>query len=352
MSEKSQNNLLWILLGLFSFAIIAFGVHQLWFVPQGAVTIPASENDSTIEVEKKTVEQADGSMKETQIFETDGVRHSVPLSEIRSGGPPRDGIPSIDDPKFISIAEAENDLSDEERGIAIDINGEQRFYPFQILVWHEIVNDTVGGERILVTYCPLCLSAFVFDPVVDGERVEFGTSGKLWNSNLIMYDRKTESYWSQILGEAIVGSETGEFLTLLPSDLVLFGNWKNEFPEGDVLSRDTGAIRFYGNDPYGEGFQSPFPVNFEDDRLPRQEFVMGVVINGESKAYVPSAVKKVGTLEDEVGGEKIEVQYVESLDVVRFFRVNENGARERFNPFSSFWYSWVAAHPDTDLYSE
>lgn len=150
-----------------------------------------------------------------------------------------------------------------------------KFYPYQILVWHEVVNDAVEGERILVTYCPLCLTGFVFDPLVKGERVEFGTSGKLWKSNLVMYDRKTESLWSQILGEAIIGEMVGSKLNLLESDLVRFGEWKERFPGGEVLSRDTGATRFYGSNPYGDYFA---PVDFalqlvktRDDRLPHTE---------------------------------------------------------------------------------
>jgi len=149
-----------------------------------------------------------------EIMVTNDVKHSVDLDEILGGGPPKDGIPSIDDPKFISIAKADF-INDEEPGIAVSISGIDRFYPFQILVWHEIVNDTFDGQRVLVTYCPLCLSGIVFDPLVSGERVEFGTSGKLWQSNLVMYDRKTDSYWSQVLGDAIVGEMTGTSLKVL-----------------------------------------------------------------------------------------------------------------------------------------
>jgi len=192
-----------------------------------------------------------------EISETDGVKHSVPLDEIRGGGPPKDGIPSIDDPKFVAVSEADF-INDQEPGIAVSLNGIDRFYPFQILVWHEMVNDTFPstgsgqvGQRVLVTYCPLCLSGIVFDPEVKGERVEFGTSGKLWQSNLVMYDRKTDSLWSQILGEAIVGEMTGTELKVLPSDQIRFGDWRKLHPAGEVLSRDTGATRFYGSEDTG-----------------------------------------------------------------------------------------------------
>lgn len=289
---------------------------------------------------------------EKEIMITDGVKHSVPLGEILGGGPPKDGIPSIDRPKFVSIAEAGNFLKDSEPGIALSFENTNRFYPFQILVWHEIVNDTINAKRVLVTYCPLCLSGIVFDPVVGGERVEFGTSGKLWNSNLVMYDRKTDSLWSQILGEAIVGEKTGTRLAVLSSDQIKFGEWKKLHPNGEVLSRDTGATRFYGQDPYGDYYTTPgtfFPVNKKDDRLSEKEFVLGVVVNEKAKAYYPPAVKKAGKIEDKFEGKTIVAEYEKDIDAVRIFEKRSDGTLERINPFGTFWFSWVAAHPDTEL---
>lgn len=304
---------------------------------------------------------------EKRIMITDGVKHSVPLSEIIGGGPPKDGIPSIDNPKYVSIADASKFLSESEPGLALDINGTARFYPFQILVWHEIVNDTIpacaeasagkNGQRVLVTYCPLCLSGIVFDPAVAGERVEFGTSGKLWNSNLVMYDRKTNSLWSQILGEAIVGEMTGTKLTVLPSDMVRFGDFKKSHPNGGVLSRHTGATRFYGQDPYGDYYTKPgiyFPVGKKDDRLGEKEFILGIVVNGKAKAYWPKAVKnriKAGlkSLQDSFQGKTFLIEHEAELDVVRIFEWKSDGELERINPFGAFWFSWVAAHPDTEL---
>lgn len=289
---------------------------------------------------------------EKEIMITNGVKHSVPLDEILGGGPPKDGIPSIDVPKFVSVAEANKFLKDIEPGIALIIDGVSRFYPFQILVWHEIVNDTINGQRVLVTYCPLCLSGIVFDPVVKGEGVEFGTSGKLWNSNLVMYDRKTESLWSQILGEAIVGEMTGSQLKVLPSDMVRFNEFKKQYPQGTVLSRDTGATRFYGQDPYGDYYTTPgtyFPIGKKDDRLGDKDFILGIVINGKAKAYWSEAVKKVGEITDVFEGKTIVVRYEKEIDAVRLFEKKADGTVERINPFSSFWFSWVAAHPETEL---
>ncbi|MBI3955698.1 DUF3179 domain-containing protein [Candidatus Gottesmanbacteria bacterium] len=286
------------------------------------------------------------------VMVTNGTKHSVPLDEIIGGGPPKDGVPPIDNPKFVAIAQADSFLSGSDPGIALDINGGQRFYPFQILVWHEIVNDTVNGKRVLVTYCPLCLSGIVFDPLVNGQRVEFGTSGKLWNSNLVMYDRKTDSLWSQILGEAITGEMTGARLAVLPSDMMGYENFKKTYPAGLVLSKETGAARFYGQDPYGDYYTSPgtyFPVGKKDDRLGEKDFVLGIIVNNKAKAYWPEAVKKAGKIEDRFEGKTIIARYEKDIDAVRLFEKKADGTVERINPFGAFWFSWVAAHPDTEL---
>lgn len=309
-------------------------------IPQKYPQIDTTQNGGSGVIEKK-------------IMITDGVKHSVPLNEIIGGGPAKDGIPSIDSPKFVSVSEAGAFLKDEEPGIGLAIDGVKRFYPFQILVWHEIVNDTINGRRVLVTYCPLCLSGIVFDPLVKGERVEFGTSGKLWNSNLVMYDRKTDSLWSQILGEAIVGEMTGTRLNVLPSDMMRFGDFGRLYPDGQVLSRDTGAVRFYGRDPYGDYYTTPgtyFPVNKRDDRLNEKDLILGIVVNGKAKAYWPEAVKRAGEIEDQFEGKKIIARYEATIDAVRLFERKPDGSQERINPFPNFWFSWVAAHPDTELY--
>ncbi len=266
----------------------------------------------------------------------------------------KDGIPSIDSPKFISPSEASAWLQDDEPGIAFSRGNTHRFYPYQILVWHEIVNDTVDGQRVLVSYCPLCLTGYVFDPLVKGERVEFGTSGKLWKSNLVMYDRKTDSLWSQILGEAIVGEMTGTKLALISSDQVQFGQWRRAHPDGQVLSRETGATRFYGLSPYGDYFTS---VGFarslaggRDARLPPDAFVFGIVANGKAKAYPIDAIKQKGEVIDEFDGQTFVLRHDKDLDVVRVFKRLPQGGEERINPFSAFWFAWSATHPNTEFY--
>ena len=305
---------------------------------------PLTQEEATIAIK----------MSDKEVLITDGVRHTVPLDQIVGGGPAKDGIPSIDNPAFISVKEAEDFLSDTEPGLAYSDGTTHRFYPFQILVWHEIVNDHVNDKKVLITYCPLCLTASVFDPIVNGERVEFGTSGKLWQSNLVMYDRKTDTYWSQVLGEAIKGDLAGTKLPLLTSDQMLFGNWKKQFPNGEVLSKDTGTIRFYGSSPYGSYFDvqnfSLSLVSNTDKRLSNETFVFGIEIDGKAKAYSTSAVKQVGEITDMFNGTTFVLKYDEELDVVRMSKQLPDGSLERVNPISGFWFSWVAAHPDTEVY--
>lgn len=198
----------------------------------------------------------------------------------------------------------------------------------------------IQGPERLVSYCPLCLSGIVFNPVVQGERVEFGTSGKLWNSNLVVYDRKTDSLWSQILGEAIVGEMTGIKLAVLPSDQVRFGDWKKLHPQGQVLSRNTGATRFYVSDPYDDYYtdnsEIAFPVKTSDDRLENKDFVLGIVINDKAKAYYPPATKAKGEITDTFAGKTIVARYAQDIDAVRLLEKKSDGTLERINPFSSF----------------
>jgi hypothetical protein len=278
----------------------------------------------------------------------------VPLEEIIGGGPAKDGIPSIDHPKFVAPLDASKWIKDDEPGIAVSLDGVNRFYPYQILVWHEIVNDTVGGKRILVSYCPLCMTGYVFDPRVDGELVEFGTSRKLWNSNLVMYDRKTDSLWSQLLGEAIGGEMTGTKLALIPSDQMEYGNWKKAYPNGEVLSRDTGATRFYGRNPYGSYFSvqdfSLAMVKVKDERISNDAHILGLEVNDKAKAYPVDLVKQRGVVEDVFEDTTFMLSYDKALDVVRIYKKFPDGRTERVNPFSSFWFAWAVTHPGTELY--
>jgi hypothetical protein len=247
----------------------------------------------------------------TRSWNTNWNRHTIRYDEILSGGVPRDGIPSIDDPQFVDQGEAADWLADNEPVIAVEIDGDARAYPLQILTWHEIVNDTVAGVPVAVTFCPLCNSAITFDRRLNGETVEFGTSGLLRNSDLVMYDRTTESLWQQLTGEAIVGDLAGARLTFLPSSIVGFADFSAAYPEGLVLSRDTGYRRSYGTNPY-PGYDtigdSPFLfTGEEDDRLPAMERVVTVDLGKAGVAYPLSLLSELGVVNDTQAGRDLVV---------------------------------------------
>ncbi|MBI2063287.1 MAG: DUF3179 domain-containing protein [Candidatus Yanofskybacteria bacterium] len=214
------------------------------------------------------------------------------------------------------------------------------------------MNDTVGNQPVLVTYCPLCLTGIVFERKLDGTTVEFGTSGKLWKSNLVMYNRtgdpQKESLWSQVLGEAIVGEFTGTKLKVIPSDVVRYSDWKKLHPGTTVLSKDTGTIRSYGYDPYGDYYTSndvSFGASFSDTRLHPKEFVLGIQIDGKYKAYHSEALK-AGETKDTFSGKQILIQKKTEGEVRMFI-----GANKKPLPYiGGFWFSWLAVHPETELY--
>jgi hypothetical protein len=236
---------------------------------------------------------------------TDFCKHSVPYDEIFSGGPPPDGIPPIDRPRFERSADAAQWLSDQSPLIALEIEGDARAYPLAILIWHEIVNDSVGGVPVAITFCPLCNSSIAFDRRVDGQTLRLGVSGNLRKSDLIMWDEQTQSWWQQITGEAIVGTLTGTRLSLISAQVVSFEAFKAAFPEGKVLSRETGHERSYGRNPYTSYDSNPRPFLFEgeiDPRLPPTEHVLSGIVGGEAIAYPFSLLARQRAINDVVGG--------------------------------------------------
>ena len=260
---------------------------------------------------------------DTGIWETNFSKHSVPYSEIFSGGVPRDGIPPIDDPRFVSVEEANEWLEDKEPVIALEIDGEAKAYPLQILTWHEIANDTLAGVPVSVTFCPLCNSAIVFDRRLDGEVYDFGVSGNLRNSDLIMWDRQTQSWWQQLTGDAIVGQLTGAQLDILPATLTAWQDFMVTYPDAQVLSRDTGHRRSYGANPYAgydEVGRSPFLFfGQEDDRLLPMERVAAVTVGGESAAFPFASLESEGVAHHSLGGQ----------DLVVFFKPGARSALDQ-----------------------
>ena len=220
---------------------------------------------------------------------TDFSKHSVALDEIYSGGPPRDGIKSIDHPEFISNQEAGEILDLREPVVVVSMGSETKAYPLRILLYHEIVNDEINGTPLFVTHCPLCNTAIVFEREVDGVILEFGTTGRVRDSNLVMYDRQTESWWQQFTGDAIVGELSGTQLEFVDSQIVSFKQFKESYPKGLVLSQDTGFRRFYGKTPYpGYDNLSGIPFLFKreiDFRLPPLERVLALLGNAQSNIY-------------------------------------------------------------------
>lgn len=248
-------------------------------------------------------------------FTTDFSKHSLPYSEILSGGPPKDGIPAIDEPKFISVNEADEWLSDREPVVFVQVGDDARAYPIQILIWHEIVNDTVGDEPLVVSFCPLCNTAIAFKRTFNGQVLDFGTTGRLRHSNLIMYDRQTETWWQQATGEAIAGEFTGAQLEFYPASMISWQDFKSLYPGGKVLSQETGYSRNYGSNPYfgyDDISQTPFLFSgTTSDQLPPMARVLTVELNGEAVAYPYDVLRERKVINDTVGGEDIVVFWAE-----------------------------------------
>ncbi len=271
----------------------------------------------------------------------------VPLSEIVSGGPPKDGIPSIDHPQFVS-AEQATFLSDNTLGLYVDVNGDKRFYPTNILTWHEIVNDVVGGKPLAITFCPLCGSGLVFERTVNNRLLEFGTSGMLYQSNLVMYDRQTDSLWSQILGKAIVGPLAGTELTLYPADTLLFSSIKT-IPDLKVLSTETGYVRDYQHNPYYDYEQSDeiiFPVNNKDARLPAKTHVWTISVDGVMKSYVIDKLIEEKHVQDTVNDHQLDI----SVDQKNAITILDKTTGKNIIGFRALWFSVVAHNPEIELW--
>jgi hypothetical protein len=235
---------------------------------------------------------------------------AVSLLDLRAGGPPPDGIPPIDRPLFRRAVDVDG-LADVEPVLAFEIDGDVRAYPVRIMIWHEIVNDTVAGVPVAITYCPLCNSAVAYDRRVGERVVSFGTSGLLWNSALVMYDRQTESLWSHFTGEAIVGRLTGASLATLPVATIGWAAWRDAHPDGLVLDADTGFDRDYGRNPY-PGYDDisarPFLYDGEvDGRYAAMTRVVGIELDGEAAAVPLAVLRDLGVVEFELAAAPVTV---------------------------------------------
>jgi hypothetical protein len=296
-------------------------------------------------------------------WKTDFERRAVALSEFERGGPGRDGIPAIDEPKFASVDEVDF-LERQEPVIEVVVARDARAYPIQILVWHEIVNDTVGGIPVAVTFCPLCNTAIAFDRRVDGRTLDFGTTGNLRSSDLVMYDRQTESWWQQFGGRALVGELTGERLEQVPARIVAWSEFAQAHPDGKVLSRDTGHSRRYGENPYSgyDDVDSPpfFPTkNADDKRLPPKERVVFIERGVDAVAVPFSTLQRRKRIRVEVGGRSLVVRWrtgvASSLDAGNVADGRDVGAAEvregeRLVAFDEpFWFAVAAFRPNVRI---
>ncbi len=341
------------------------------------MTLPNNVNRSASVIDNIT---------DSETYTTDGIKHTIPLDQIRSGGPPKDGIPSIDEPIFSTT---DGLIADSDIVIGIATETEVKAYPLFILVWHEIVNDVIDDIPVAVTYCPLCYTSQVFIRSIDDKTVEFGTSGKLYNSNLLMYDRLTNSYWSQATGTAVKGDLAGQSLSIIPFDLMRWKDWKNMYPETLVLTTDTGHVRAYGTDPYGNYYTEPniiFPVTHQDDTLHPKEIIAGLHLDATYKAYRQHDIETESLINDSVGDvpvlllslfeENYRVFDRRISDMTLDFEIIdgtiidtqtgstwnyegvavsgslEGESLERLASSPGFWFEWVAFHPETLLYGD
>jgi hypothetical protein len=330
-------------------------------------------------------------------------------AEVLSGGPPPDGIPSIDDPQFLDVADSLDILPANEPVVALEIDGDARAYPVRALVWHEIVNDTVAGVPVAVTYCPLCNSAATYERRIDGAETTFGTSGRLFASALVMYDRATETLWTHYDGRAVIGVLTGAELREYPSPLLAWEDFRSAYPTGKVLDwTRTGYDRDYGRNPYA-GYDDPSKTPFAfrgsiDDRALAMQRIVGVNVEGEAAAYALEFISEgEGKATNvELGGKPLVILWksgqssaLESIDVrggrdvgsVGVFEARVDGTTltfrhdgesfidaetgstwsiigeavsgplegtelDRIRQFDTFWFAWSTYQPDTVLITE
>ena len=324
--------------------------------------------------------------------EVSSTEWSIPSDEVFDGGPGKDGIPSVDDPKF-ALTTATDYLGDNDLVLGIQIGNEIKAYTHPVLDWHEIVNDEIGGVPVAITYCPLTGTGIGWDRTIDGEVTEFGVSGLLYNSNLIPYDRKTDSNWSQMANECVNGNLLN---TPIQTHLMVettWKTWKEMFPNSQVLTTDTGINRNYGTYPYGSYRTSGslnFPISITDDRLHVKERVLGVLINGNAKAYQFEKFEgeDIGVIEDSFEGKNLVIVGSEEKNFMVAFDRDFNGSMRTFTALQNelpivmqdelgnkydffgkviegpnvgevlesptnyigYWFSWGTFYQDTEIY--
>jgi len=267
-----------------------------------------------------------------------------------------DDIPAIFASDDLFIGAESNEWGDDEKIIGVEINGDARAYPIRLLSLHEIVNDVVGEKPVAVTWCPLCYSALVFERVVDGTELTFGVSGYLYRNNLVMYDHQSNGLWSQLLAQGIKGAHRGEYLTVLPSVLTTWGEWKEVYPDARILSaekmgQDTQNIidpyaGYYLSGSTGMGGSATI-----DKRLPAKSLVIGIQVGKETRAYPLEIVEATGKIADGIGETSLLLIYDEDIGSVLVYRYDAIGNPIRIISPLVFWFAWSDIHPETSLYA-
>lgn len=313
----------------------------------------------------------------------------IPSDEVRDGGPGKDGIPSVDNPRFISVSDV-NFMSDNDLIVGVFYNGVIKGYPHPILDWHEIVNDEIDDRKVALTYCPLTGTAIAWNREVDGRTTTFGVSGKLYNNNLIPYDRETDSYWSQIGLNCVNGERIEMKAEVFPVVEMNWKTWKTYFPDSEVMSLETGFSRNYDNYPYGDYRTNNsfflFPRNPADDRLPSKQRVLGLLNNGNNKAYSIENFQEPNVIYDKVGVDNFiiigskEAKFIVafkdegllgdlsfSLEELPIIGTDSNGNQldisgkvvagplagtqlEQPDAFIGYWFSFGSFYPGIDIY--
>ena len=271
--------------------------------------------------------------------------------KIKSGGPPRDGIPALFAPRFVSADQASY-LDPDERVLGIAYNGIAKAFPIKIMNYHEIANDKFGEASVAVTFCPLCGTGIAFLADAGGQKRTFGVSGLLYNSDVLMYDRETDSLWSQIMAQAVTGPASGTRLDPIPMLHTTWKNWLARYPETLVLKPPTAYGRNYNVSPYQDYLSSRdlmFPVTHKDRRYPTKSVVLGVKIGDLAKAYPFEVLQaETDTLNDKLGDQSIVVKY--DLPSQTAWVLDKDG--EEIPSFTAYWFAWVAFHPDTEVFAD
>ncbi len=280
---------------------------------------------------------------------TDGL---IDKDDILSGGPQKDGIPALTLPQFHPAAH-DRFLKENDRILGIVIGSTAKAYPLKILNWHEVINDQIDNIQFVVTYCPLCGTGVAFSSVVNDKALEFGVSGLLYNSDVLLYDRQTESLWSQILGQAVTGPLRGTELELIPVTHTSWKRWKETSPKTLVLSEKTGFHRDYSHNPYAGYTNSSdlyFPVTAKSqENLHPKETVLGITIGNKHKAYPFSTLAESAQsqISDSLNGEFFTIHW----DQEGYSAQAYNLAGNPIQSIQGFWFAWYAFHPDTELYT-